>query len=326
MTPKPFLRLAGVSALSFILSFQAASARKAEVSSPSGKIVLSISDEGAAPSWEVSLSGRKVIEPCALGLDTDLWKSEGASIGEVKYSFWSDSYDIATTKKSHVEVSAKEMTVSFTKDGVTLFDVQARVSDTWVAFRYLLPPQGETLCCVVTSELTTFRFPEDATSFICPQMEPMGGWKRSAPSYETHYEADAPLGGNGLGYGYTFPCLFRIGDRGWALVSETGVDGYWCASHIEGGNGTSYKIAFPDEKEMNGLASSTPGVRLPGVSPWRTVVVAEDLAPIVESTVATDLVAPKYEPSREYGGSKGTWSWIMAGGQPHHLRHAGILH
>ena len=34
------------------------------------------------------------------------------------------------------------------------------------------------------------------------------------------------------GHGYTFPCLFHVGENGWALISETGVDSKYCGSHL----------------------------------------------------------------------------------------------
>ena len=62
---------------------------------------------------------------------------------------------------------------------------------------------------------------------------------------------------------------------------------------------------------MNGLHSVTPGIPLPGFTPWRTVTVGNSLAPIVETTVPFDVVSPKYEASRDYTYGKGTWSWII---------------
>ena len=41
----------------------------------------------------------------------------------------------------------------------------------------------------------------------------MIGWKRTKPSYEEEYKADAPMNErSGYGHGYTFPCLFKVGD------------------------------------------------------------------------------------------------------------------
>ena len=61
----------------------------------------------------------------------------------------------------------------------------------------------------------------------------MIGWKRTKPSYEEEYKADAPMSERSqYGHGYTFPCLFRIGTDGWVLISETGVDSRYCGSHL----------------------------------------------------------------------------------------------
>lgn len=49
-----------------------------------------------------------------------------------------------------------------------------------------------------------------------------------------------------------------------------------------------------------------------GETPWRTVTVGETLSPVVETTVAFDVVKPLYEASTEYEYGKGTWSWIIA--------------
>ena len=58
------------------------------------------------------------------------------------------------------------------------------------------------------------------------------------------------------GHGYTFPCLFRIGDDGWVLVSETGVDSRYCGSRLSDvSEGNLYTVAFPmaAEKTVRGL-------------------------------------------------------------------------
>ena len=112
------------------------------------------------------------------------------------------------------------------------FDVEFSVSNNDVAFRYTVYPDGNTLCCVIEDEATGFAMPDGTTTFLCPQSGPMGGFARTSPSYETPYTLDAATGSNGWGEGYTFPCLFRNSDKGWILISETGVDSYYCASHF----------------------------------------------------------------------------------------------
>ena len=91
----------------------------------------------------------------------------------------------------------------------------------------------------------------------------MGGFARTSPSYETPYKADDAMGKNGWGEGYTFPCLFRNGDKGWILISETGVDSKYCGSRLLGHENGLYTIGFPQEGEMNGNGTTAPGLALP---------------------------------------------------------------
>ncbi len=65
------------------------------------------------------------------------------------------------------------------------------------------------------------------------------------------------------------------------------------------------------EGEFNGNGTSEPGVALPSETPWRTITLGADLKPIVETTIAWDVVKPLYEPSKEYKYGAGTWSWMV---------------
>ena len=206
---------------------------------------------------------------------------------------------------------ANEAVFSFTQQGKTIYDVIFRISNNDVAFKYKIYPQGETLSCVVKQEVTGFAFPDGTTTFLCPQSKPMGGFARTSPSYETSYTADDVAGKNGWGEGYTFPCLFRNGDNGWVLVSETGVNGGYCASRLLGHKGGVYTIGFPQEGEANGNGTVSPGIALPGETPWRTITVGKTLAPIVETTVPFDVVKPLYPAKGEYTYGRGSWSWII---------------
>ena len=222
-----------------------------------------------------------------------------------------ETYELASIKQSKVRYVANEAVFSFTQQGKTIYDVIFRISNNDVAFKYKMYPQGETLSCVVKQEVTGFAFPDGTTTFLCPQSKPMGGFARTSPSYETSYTADDAAGKNGWGEGYTFPCLFRNGDNGWVLVSETGVNGGYCASRLLGHKGGTYTIGFPQEGEANGNGTVSLGIALPGETPWRTITVGKTLAPIVETTVPFDVVKPLYPAKGEYTYGRGSWSWII---------------
>lgn len=284
-----------------------------QIYSPDGKLLVTVTDKDGMPSYEVSYNEKVFLLPSPLGLETDLgdYTRELVMTDVLPLSYINDEYELPNIKAHRVAYQANVQSFTFSKDGKPVFEVLFQVSDNDVAFKYKLCPQGKTFSCRVLREATGFTLPDGTTTFLCPQSKPMGGFARTSPSYETPYRMDEAMGKNGWGEGYTFPCLFRNGENGWVLISETGTDGGYCGCRLMGHAGGLYTIGFPQEGEMNGNGTVAPGLPLPGETPWRTITVGETLAPIVETTVAFDVVKPKYEASRTYQYGKGSWSWII---------------
>ena len=299
--------------MAMLLASSVASAENKQITSPDGKLVVTVADMDGRPSYSVSYDNVLFLKPSPLGIIANIGDfSSGMSLEKnVSTNKIDETYELASIKKSKVHYVANEAVFSFTQQGKTIYDVIFRISNNDVAFKYKMYPQGETLSCVVKQEVTGFVFPDGTTTFLCPQSKPMGGFARTSPSYETSYTADDVPGKNGWGEGYTFPCLFRNGDNGWVLVSETGVNGGYCASRLLGHKGGVYTIGFPQEGEANGNGTVSPGIALPGETPWRTITVGKTLAPIVETTVSFDVVKPLYPAKGEYTYGRGSWSWII---------------
>jgi len=299
--------------MAMLLGSSVASAESKQITSPDGKLVVTVADMDGRPSYSVSYDNVLFLKPSPLGIIANIGDfSSGMSLEKnVSTNKIDETYELASIKQSKVRYVANEAVCSFTQQGKTIYDVIFRISNNDVAFKYKIYPQGETLSCVVKQEATGFVFPDGTTTFLCPQSKPMGGFARTSPSYETSYTADDVAGKNGWGEGYTFPCLFRNGDNGWVLVSETGVNGGYCASRLLGHKGGTYTIGFPQEGEANGNGTVSPGIALPGETPWRTITVGKTLAPIVETTVPFDVVKPLYPAKGEYTYGRGSWSWII---------------
>ena len=299
--------------MAMLLGSSIVSAEDKQIASPDGKLVVTVADMDGRPSYSVSYDNVLFLKPSPLGIIANIGDfSSGMSLEKnVSTNKIDETYELASIKKSKVHYVANEAVFSFTQQGKTIYDVIFRISNNDVAFKYKMYPQGETLSCVVKQEATGFAFPDGTTTFLCPQSKPMGGFARTSPSYETSYTADDVAGKNGWGEGYTFPCLFRNGDNGWVLVSETGVNGGYCASRLLGHKGGVYTIGFPQEGEANGNGTVSPGIALPGETPWRTITVGKTLAPIVETTVPFDVVKPLYPAKGEYTYGRGSWSWII---------------
>ena len=299
--------------MAMLLGSSVASAENKQITSPDGKLVVTVADMDGRPSYSVSYDNVLFLKPSPLGIIANIGDfSSGMSLEKnVSTNKIDETYELASIKKSKVHYVANEAVFSFTQQGKTIYDVIFRISNNDVAFKYKMYPQGETLSCVVKQEVTGFVFPDGTTTFLCPQSKPMGGFARTSPSYETSYTADDVAGKNGWGEGYTFPCLFRNGDNGWVLVSETGVNGGYCASRLLGHKEGVYTIGFPQEGEANGNGTVSPRIALPGETPWRTITVGKTLAPIVETTVPFDVVKPLYPAKGEYTYGRGSWSWII---------------
>ena len=287
-------------------------AQQAMVTSPDGQLRVTVSDEGGNPVYTVTYGGKTVLEPSPLGLKTNEGDfTSGMKLVSKKEGNVNKQYTQSRIKQSQVHYIANELTCTFQNAEQKNISIQFQVSNNNVAFRYQLPTWGERRSCVVESEATGFNFPAVTTTFLSPMMTPMTGFARTAPSYESGYVADAPMG-RPAKEGYVFPGLFHIGNDGWALVSETGVTSLYCASHLsEGTKDGLYTVAYPNMKQNNGFGSTGAALSLPGATPWRTITVGETLKPIVETTIPFDVVEPLYQPSQDFKLGKGTWSWIV---------------
>ena len=299
-------------------------AEEKTLQSPDGRMSVTISDEGGKPVYQIRRGDVTFLEKSPLGVKLNfIDMTEGLTMKACDVRDVKDEYDLKTTKQSHITYEATEGVCQFDKGGYRM-DIIFRVSNRDVAYRYKFYPRrargGEMLVAVVESEASGFVLPEGTTTFLCPQSKPMGGFARTSPSYETSYTLDEPVGKNGWGEGYSFPCLFKVPSvatksqptgQGWVLISETGTDGGYVACRLLNDGGAKYKIGFPQQGEMNGVGSTTPAVQLPSETPWRTITCGETLQNIVETTVANDLVQPKYKASKDYTYGKGSWSWII---------------
>ena len=282
------------------------------ISSPQGKIKTTLSDAGGRATYTVTYEGKTMILSSPLGVVTpERDFSTGLTFAGAHLNDIREHYQLRNIKQSEVDYQATEAVCRFKTSQGDSIDVVFRLTDRDVAYCYRLYPATQRLREVIQSESSGFRFPEGTTTFLCPQVKPMGGFASTYPSYETNYTCDDTLGKNGWGEGYTFPCLFKVGADGWALVSETGVGGNYCGSRLIGHRDGLYTIGFPQPGEGNGLGSVEPGMALPGQTPWRTITLGRDLANIVETTVPFDLVEQRYPASQEYVYGKGSWSWII---------------
>lgn len=287
------------------------------ITSPDGKVVVNVNCDNGKASYTVSYDGKEMLAKSALGLVANYGDfSQGLAMGALKSEGVKQlTYQMSRTKKSLVDKPVVDATIGFTnanKDSMTLV---LHVSDNDIAYKYelLRPKKDNPKAAVIYKEVSGFNFPSQTTTFLCPQITPMTGWERTKPSYEEEYTPDAQMNVKSqYGVGYTFPCLFKVGEDGWVMVSETGVSSAYPGSRLSDyEEGVGYTVAFPQPGENNGIGSEYAGVPLDGETAWRTITLGKDLAPIAETTIPYDVVKPLYKASQVYKPARYTWSWLI---------------
>ena len=300
---------------------------KAYIPSPSGVTSVYVLVIDGKAYYQVEHNSEPFVSTSRLGLRTNAFDFTELEFVSLEQERISGKYEMDRSKASEMSYDVRKAVCTFKNKKGNTIQVEFRVGNNDVAFRYFIPKEGETGSVRILEELTEFSFndtPEHdyIKTYLTPQSHALIGWKRTKPSYEEYYGIGKPVDAkNDYGHGYTFPALFQLGGNGWVLVSETGVDGRFCGSrlgeyyqssgNVEGCVGASYKIEFPMPDENNGNGTSEPGIAIPGATPWRTITLGETLAPIVETTVAWDHIEPLYKTANDYQYGKSAWSWIV---------------
>ena len=287
------------------------------VSSPDGNLVVTVSDAGGRLYYSVKLDGQQVLEPSALGLKTSFGDiTRDLKIVETAQETVNATYQMRGTKASTATYQANALKFKVeSKEGLK-FKMEFQVSNNDIAYRYLMSRKNlngrEYKRVRILSELSSFNLPEGTTTFISPQIGPESGWEQTKPSYEEGYSNDAPMNKpSQYGHGYIFPALFHL-PNGWMLVSETGVTGGYCGSHLSDYQaGIGYTVTYPDKGENNGFGIDHAAIPLPGATPWRTITVGSTLKPILETTISYDVVEPQFKASTSYKPGRYTWSWLI---------------
>ena len=300
------------------------------ITSPDGKTELAVELEGGKAFYSVKYEGKQMIERSALGIMTNmgdftqgLKAEKGLPEQRTNGTFGGHkphTYTMQNTKASKGYYDYKFYGLSLKNDKEQKINICFEVSDNNVVFWYSIPQHKDAGGIVITGEASSFKLPEGTTTFITPQSDPMVGWMRTKPSYEEGYSLDGQMTQRShYGRGYTFPALFRVKDDGWVLISEAGNDSHYVGCRLSDYNPEyGYKVEFPMEGESNGWGSTSASVPFRTNTPYkaaktpvRTITVGKTLEPIVETTIAYDVVQPKYEPSQVYKPGRYTWSWLV---------------
>lgn len=226
------------------------------------------------PTLSISRDGRTVLDPSPLGIETLDRAYVDLTHEETERRSFERRYETPAGKRREHAVEMNESTATLsTADGERM-EIDVRVTDDAVGYRYRLPGDGPV---VVTGEESRFELPCDAAAWTMPAEAKHEGVFGETTAAETEGE---------LGY----PALFDLGED-WLFLAETDVDGRYCATTLRTENGTtSFDVAFPDAPQYrNGSAPEEISAKRPLTTPWRLAVVG-GLGDVVQSDAVADFV------------------------------------
>lgn len=259
------------------------------VSSPNGKVqaevILEAGDgQGSVPQYRATFNGRPVIRPSGLGIDL----VDGSALGKdamiegVEKASIRESYTQFPGKRSRVLDHCEEAVISFREKGGQgrRWDLVVRAYDDGFAFRYRFPEQDGWDELAIAGERTQFSLPEPAKAYALP----LAGFTTSHEArYETRPVAELPKD-RLLG----LPLLAEIPGTGWVALTEANLTDY-AGMYLapEGGSALAVRLSpRPDEPQVAVRAD------LPHESPWRVVMVGDEVGRLVESDLVLSLNAP----------------------------------
>ncbi len=300
--------------LLLFLQVGCAMSKSVKISSPAGTLTAEFLLEEGRPFYKLYLGQETILERSPLGLTcsrgdfTENLKLADLSAPETV----SDDYTMPHGKQSRIQYRANRRVVSLQNPQGQILQIEFQVSNDGLAFRYRLIGEGQTTA--IEREATGFAFASGTVSWLHPMHDSKTGWEKTYPSYESHYEIEKPVGlPSPYSAGWAFPALFRVGQIGWALLSESGVDERYCGTRLaQDSAGGVYHIAFPQANEHRGPQDPiAPSGKLPLVLPWRLIIAGRGLDVIVQSTLATDVAAPSKIADLSFiKPGRASWSWL----------------
>ena len=298
----------------FCLISLCASAGNYEVSSPNGKVKVTITtDEGV--KWSVDYDGRQVLLPSAI----DIRLSQGrktyglGKVGKVARHAVNGSFMNPFYKKLNISDAYGQLLMYTTEK----FTIEVRAYDDGAAYR-LISSNKKPL--TVTDETVEFCFGDDYQAFV-PYVNDNRGGERYCYSFESYYD-EVPLSKMYLDSLAITPLAVCLPDGMKAIVMDAGVENY-PGMMLKKGEGNVLKAEFapyPLEQEIGGYdrLNLVPTKRADYIAkfvkqqslPWRAVVITERDADILNCDMAQRLApACRIADTSWIKPGKVAWDW-----------------
>ncbi len=280
-----------------------------KLSSPDGQLEITLAlNEQRAPVYSVSYRGQPVIAPSTLGLEfrQGALLSQGLRLTNVRRDMRDYRYTLVAGKAREARDHFHEMTVSFVEENApqAKLELVFRAYDDGAAFRYRLPEQTAVRDFSLVAERSDFRFPTDMDCWALQ----LGGFTTSYEGEYDHIVSDRIRADSIIGL--PLVCQSRDGRTTFAL-SEADLKDYagLYFARVEGrGYGVTSRLApRRDDKTVAVRGHVGPEGF---VTPWRVVMVSNEPAKLIESTLIQNLSTPSVVNDTSWiRPGRSAWDW-----------------
>lgn len=265
-------------------------AQEFQISSPNGSIGLEVNCSNQL-SYSIVYNGQPILAPSPLGFELKGERAMGDSlvlIGQPEVKSGHDHW-IPVVKNKHAEVDMmwNEATLQLQEQGGERrrMDLQVKVFNEGVAFRYHLYDDHRLVPREITKELTGFYLPEIASAYVANY------FKRSQ-RYHSPQEAEffrTPLSELQPNVLAGLPLLAEVDAQHWVAITEADINHY-PGYYLSGANG-----------QLHTMLSPLPGEEEDGVkvrfedeltTPWRVILIGDNPGRFIESELIRTLNPP----------------------------------
>lgn len=286
-----------------LLAANPAAAQEVSVASPDGRNVLAFSGTGTA-TYAVRRDTATVIAPSPIVLDLDVDSlGYGMAVTGTEKASADTRYPIVAGKAAEGRDRYNQLTVHLQErgGGKRRMDVILRAYDDGVAFRSVVPVQPSTSAAIVRYERTGFYFP---SAYKC--------WGFNVGKFGSSHEGEfdpvdtARMRDHNL---FDLPFACETGKAAFAIAEADLLDfaGMYLTGRGDGGLGLQLKLS--PSLDDSRIAVHT-RVGSPIVTPWRVVMLADQLGALNESTLLTNLSTPsRIEDTSWIKPGLASWDW-----------------
>jgi alpha-glucosidase len=278
----PIIRNAFCTVLLF-LSITSYAAKITSVSSPDGEIKFSLSTDQNGLFYKLSYKGKLLVNNSRLNISL---KEGGVfnnnlTTGNAKSERVTEDYNLITGKASKVHSECNRIVVPVTEQAGAKrnLNIEVKVFNDGLAFRYLIPEQHQWKSVDITDEINTFNLTQNPliTTLLRENFTTSHEGIYTKASLN-EFKADTLM---------DLPALFEFPDGNYMAITEAALLDY-AGMYLIKHNGVLESRLSPLPNQPAVKVKAT----LPHNSPWRVMMISDRVGTFIESNILTSLSPP----------------------------------